>query len=207
MEAEMTTGHDTRPGSARRPPVPSLRRPGERERYRAEGLYGDDLLVDLFDRQVVHDPRHAAVFDGERRLDYGGLQQLTLRLAALLIELGVGPGDPVAAQLPNHVLLPALHLACNRIGALFHPLSSSWRRKEVELLLGVTDPPVLISVPSDRDVDLVAFHDVILPSLGRLKRLIYTNDRPGSLDELLAGTTPLDEDRRSAMPQIRTRRV
>lgn len=112
------------------------------------GLWDNRTFADIVDEHARTQPDKTAVVDARGRLSYRELTDLSARLAAVLHELGVGPGSPVAAQLPGCTLLPALHLACVRIGALFIPLSTSWRGAELRPLLATVGATVLI-VPGE----------------------------------------------------------
>ena len=67
-------------------------------KYREAGIWGDKTMPEMFDEHVAAHPGKLAVIDGEVRWTYGELADLTLRAAQLLLNLGVRPGDPVAAQ-------------------------------------------------------------------------------------------------------------
>jgi acetyl-CoA synthetase/medium-chain acyl-CoA synthetase len=68
---------------------------------------------------------------GERRLDFGAVQAGSRRVAGLLADLGVAPGDPVIVMLPR---LPEWHLVmvgALRSGALVIPCSTILRPKDL----------------------------------------------------------------------------
>lgn len=64
--------------------------------------------------------------------------------AMLLLELGVGPGDVVAFQLPNCAEFVALTLAACRIGAICCPLMPIFREREVAMMLHRSKAKVLV---------------------------------------------------------------
>jgi cyclohexanecarboxylate-CoA ligase len=68
--------------------------------------------------------------------------------AALLLELGVKPGEPVAYQLPNLLEFVAVSLGALRIGAVCEPLMPIFRERELEFMLRASDTRVLI-VPGE----------------------------------------------------------
>lgn len=164
----------------------------ERARFRALGLWGDTTLAERVDRHADARPEQPAIADGRVRWTYGELQDVTLRLANVLVDLGAGPGDVVAAQLPSCALLPAVHLACNRIGALFVPLSTAWRRREVDGLLRAVAPTVLIAVGADGGADLREIHDATRAAIPTLRHVVYAReDGSASLEDLVAAAAPL----------------
>jgi acyl-CoA synthetase (AMP-forming)/AMP-acid ligase II len=174
------------------PIIRCWRTDAERERFRALGLWGDTTLAERFDEHAAREPGRLAVADARVRWSYGELQDITRRLARVLLDLGAGPGAVVAAQLPSCALLPALHLACNRVGALLVPLSPAWREREVAGLLRTVEPVVLVAVGEDGDTDLRAIHDAVRADVPALDHVVYARE-PGtsSLEARLAASAPL----------------
>ena len=115
----------------------------EAQRYHAEGRWGQRLLVDVFDATVARTPDKTAIVEAHRRLSYRELQRQSENLAAALLRLGVRHGDVVAVQAPNWAELPTVHLATNRIGAIFVPLSEGFRERELLHLLAKARVKVL----------------------------------------------------------------
>lgn len=73
-------------------------------------------------------------FDDET-LTYGALDALSRRFAAGLLELGVRKGDRVASLLPTRTELIVALFGCYRIGAIFVPINTRYRRDEVAHVL------------------------------------------------------------------------
>lgn len=149
-------------------------------KYREAGIWGDKTMPELFDERVAAHPDKLALIDGEVRWTYGELADLTQRGAQLLLNLGVRPGDPVAAQVPTCALLPLINFAANRIGAYMVAMPTRWRRAEVGSLLATIGAEVLISVESDRNIDVRALHEELRPALPSLREVLYA--RTGSAD-------------------------
>jgi 3-phosphoshikimate 1-carboxyvinyltransferase len=78
------------------------------------------------------------------------------RAAALLLELGVQPGEPVAFQLPNVGEFVVIALAALRIGAVCCPLMPIFRERELGLALERSRARVLIVSDGFRGRDTVA---------------------------------------------------
>ena len=70
-------------------------------RFRQQGWWGDEILLDHLDRWTREAPDRELVTDGVGRLTYGQARGQAYRLVAELRQLGVEPGDRVLAQLPN----------------------------------------------------------------------------------------------------------
>ena len=101
-----------------------------------------DWLAHHADRR----PTKLAVHDLEigRKLTYGALHDRTNRLAAALLDLGVGKGDRVAILAANCAEFFELQFACGRIGAIMVLLNWRLTVPELDYILGDSSPKVLI---------------------------------------------------------------
>ena len=79
-------------------------------------------LQDLLSASAEARPDAPAVVDGDRTLSYGELDDLAGRLAGLLAELGVRPGDRVAIYLDRSVEAIVAVYGVLRAGACYVPL-------------------------------------------------------------------------------------
>lgn len=158
-------------------------------RFREMGLWGDQTIADVVDDHAQRHREKTAVIDSREKLTYAELRDLSLRLARVLLDHGIGPGDPVAIHLPGCVLLPALHLACNRIGALFLPVSTGWRGAELRSLLGTVKAPMLIVLNDNGDFDYVGLAETLRDGLPDLKHVLTA--RGGALESLAVDAAPL----------------
>lgn len=75
--------------------------------------------AEVIDRSVAAHPEREALVGRSGRFSFGALDRAANRAANALAALGVGPGERVAACLPNDVHLPVLFLATQRLGALW----------------------------------------------------------------------------------------
>ena len=75
---------------------------------------------------------------------YTGLVELSGRLANLLLEQKVKPGDRVAVQVQKSAEAIALYLATIRAGAVFLPLNTAYTRAEVGYFLEDAEPAVFV---------------------------------------------------------------
>jgi 3-phosphoshikimate 1-carboxyvinyltransferase len=96
------------------------------------------------------------------------------RTAALLLELGVEPGEPVACQLPNWGEFVVIALATLRIGAVSCPIMPIFREREVSYALARSRARVLF-VP-----DRFRGRDHVLETAALLDTR-YTSGAPGPL--------------------------
>ena len=97
------------------------------EAFRVGGWWRDETILDDLHRGVATDPDKPAIISYvddslDRIISYRELAQLVDRIAAGLMELGVGRGDVVAIYLPNWWMLSPLYLSCARIGAVPAPV-------------------------------------------------------------------------------------
>ncbi len=123
--------------------------------YTARGWWGtrriQDWLADAVrDRPdadaLVDAPNRAEFFSGSpRRLTWHQLDEEVLRYAGLLLDLGLAKGDIVCTQLPNCVELPALYLACLRLGLIVTPVPVQYREHELDHILELTQPKVIFT--------------------------------------------------------------
>lgn len=146
--------------------------PEEFSRYHREGYWGTRLLVDYFDDHVRTAPDKVAIVEAHRTHSYAQLASVTRNLAAALLKLGVRKGDVVAVQSPNWAELPSIHLATDRIGAIFVPLSEGFREKELTHLLGASVAKVLFCPAVLRGENHLAFVEGLRPALPALRHVI-----------------------------------
>jgi cyclohexanecarboxylate-CoA ligase len=122
------------------------------EDYRARGWWRDQTFLDDLRAAVGRHPDKTAVITrrGDRgqstRLSYAELLQLADRCAAALTELGLRPGDVLAVQLSNRWELAPLALGCARAGVRICILLPVYQRRELEVMLAVSQARVLITM-------------------------------------------------------------
>ncbi len=75
---------------------------------------------------------------------------LSARLAAVLLDRGVDPGDRVAVQVAKSIEALALYVACIRVGAVFLPLNTAYTETELHYFIGDATPRVLVLDPGRR---------------------------------------------------------
>ncbi|MEV5569724.1 AMP-binding protein [Spirillospora sp. NPDC052269] len=147
------------------------------KRYRDQGWWRDETFLDDLRRSGRDTPHKTALIvrrqsDGvTTRLDHVELAAAVDRCASALVELGLRPGDVLAAQLTDRWELAALTLACIRSGVVYSPLVKTYRRRELDVMLRVTEARVLITMVEDngdRLGELGAEFAAELPSLERV---------------------------------------
>lgn len=130
--------------------------PAERvAEYRSKGYWNDDLIGALFEQRVRDDPDTVALVDPLNRADLvdGPFRELTWRelddqvdrMAQVLLDEGVGPGDVVGVQLPNCVEIVVAFLATLRLGATVTPFPVQYRSYELTKLSNVANVQLFVT--------------------------------------------------------------
>jgi 3-phosphoshikimate 1-carboxyvinyltransferase len=151
--------------------------PGQAASARADW----SLLEDL-DRRAEHDPHGRAVVcvdvDGaDHTLTWAELAAGSQAVATELLALGVGPGDPVAYQLPNRLEFLTITLGALRIGAACMPLMPIFREREMGFMLAEARARVLYVPDRFRGRDHAALAESLRPQLPELEHVIVLADR------------------------------
>ena len=131
--------------------------------------------------------REALVFE-DRRLSYEQLQDRVYRLAAALADLGVSPGDRIAAIQVNCNEHVEACFAAALLDAVYVPLNFRARADELASMINDCEPSALLVGP--RYVDLV---QPLRASLTSVKSFIALDEAaPGwhQYDDLLAQSAP-----------------
>ncbi len=105
-------------------------------------------LFQTFRRNFPADPGRTFLEkpDGGR-LSYGELLDLSGRVARVLKDFGVMPGDRVAAQVEKSPEALLLYLGCLRAGAVYLPLNTAYTEAELRYFLTDAEPRLLVTGP------------------------------------------------------------
>ena len=90
------------------------------------------------------DPATLLRIPGSADWSYADTVAASGRLANLLLDAGVQPGDRVMVQVPKSAQAIALYLAAVRAGAVFLPLNTAYTRAEVEYFLDDAEPALFV---------------------------------------------------------------
>jgi malonyl-CoA/methylmalonyl-CoA synthetase len=85
-----------------------------------------------------------------RTVSFRALEEGSARIASVLRDLGVQPGDRVAVQVEKSPEAVLLYLACLRSGAVFLPLNTAYTPAEIGYFLGDAEPKVFVCDPARR---------------------------------------------------------
>ena len=133
--------------------------------------------------------REAVVQSGGFRLTYAELRDRAARLAAGLVELGLGRGEPLAALLDNRHETVELYWAAQWAGAVFVPLSWRSPAREVEYCLDDAGARLVAREAEDGSVTVggVSFDELL--QRDELAGATDVDDRTPSLMLYTSGTT------------------
>lgn len=103
------------------------------------------------------------------------------RVAAVLHQRGLRPGDRLCVQLPNSIEMIDVYLACGKLGVIFVPINVLYRDREVSHILADAEPKWFVTPRElpELGVDAPA---PVLPELGddASAALIYTSGTTGT---------------------------
>jgi fatty-acyl-CoA synthase len=121
-------------------------------------------IGDLVDGQADRSNRDALVMPGVR-LTYPELSELTDRVAASLLGLGVGRGDKVAILMPNTVDYIAALIASAKLGAIAVPVNGRFKLHECSHVIGHSDAKILLTAADPHGTDYPALIGEVFPEL------------------------------------------
>ena len=129
------------------------------------------------------------VSEGKPLMGDADFFDLSARLASVLIDKGVKPGDRVAVQVPKSIQALALYVACLQAGAVFLPLNTAYTATELRYFVDDAEPALLVV-----DASQQAMGEQLLD---KAQVLTLDTDGNGSLVSLAEPATPLQ----SAVPR------
>lgn len=138
-----------------------------------------NILFDALMGPRQGDMRAALICPDDRRISHDALFRMSGRLANLLKETGLRPGDRIAVQVGKSVEALALYLAAVRVGAVFLPLNPAYTPAEVGYFIGDAEPSLVVCDP-----DRAGRRDDFMPSGTAL--LTLAGDGSGSLTDQAA---------------------
>ena len=112
----------------------------------------NENLFELFKRSFPSAPGRVFLErpDGST-VSYGDLVDLSGRVARVLIDLGVEPGDRVAAQVEKSAEALLVYLGALRAGAVYLPLNTAYTEGEIRYFLGDAEPKLFVCRPEQQE--------------------------------------------------------
>ncbi|HEV7525457.1 MAG TPA: AMP-binding protein, partial [Acidimicrobiia bacterium] len=112
-------------------------------------------------QHVAADPDHPALTvltagmttggDDDGTITRAELEALTNRTARALVAKGVEQDDLVTIALPNSIAFVATTIACWKLGAVPQPVSARLPKRELEAIIELAAPRVVVDAPLDLD--------------------------------------------------------
>jgi long-chain acyl-CoA synthetase len=102
-------------------------------------------LASLLTESAERAPESPAIRLGDAGLSYGELDDRSARLATLLREMGVEPGDRVGVMLPNVPEFPVAYYGVLRAGAIVVPMNVLLKRREIAFYLEDSGAKLLLA--------------------------------------------------------------
>ena len=125
--------------------------------YAAHGLNAPTLrpeipgrpqtVAEVLDPVLASDPDRLALVGRHGRYSFRELDREANRAAHALRELGIAPGDRVAACLANDVAIDVAFLACMRLGALWVGINRVLAPREKVHILNDSGAALLLALP------------------------------------------------------------
>ncbi|WP_406840347.1 long-chain-fatty-acid--CoA ligase [Streptomyces sp. AHU1] len=140
-----------------------------------------DLVTLLAATASAHGERVAVRHD-DSTLTYAELDDASARVAALLRDRGVAPGDRVALTMPNVPLFPVLYYGILRAGGVVVPMNPLLKAREVAFTLRDCGARAALVFP--------LFADEVTKAAAETGTDCLVTD-PGTFDALLRGHEPL----------------
>jgi 2-furoate---CoA ligase len=126
------------------------------------------LLRQMLELAAARHPDWPVVVDGDRRHTYAAWDARVNAVAQALRGLGVRRGDRVVQILKNREETCAIHMACQKLGAVNTPINFRWAAGEIEFCVNDAGARVVVCEDSTREVVLAA-----LPRFRSSPRLLH----------------------------------
>ncbi len=159
------------------------------ERNHQAGYWRDELVTDLLAKHAKERPDALAIVDGERRLTWSQFHLSSQRFALHLRELGVGPGDVAALQMPNWMEYLVCYYGIRLAGGIVVQVGADWRRAEMVYGYGIGPAKVAVVPREFLGFDYSAALKDLRPDLPGLQHILVARggapEGTISLDALL----------------------
>jgi acyl-CoA synthetase (AMP-forming)/AMP-acid ligase II len=134
-------------------------------------------------------PDRVAVIDGKERLTWPELDDRTNKVANMLIERGVAPGDRVLWLAQSSSCLLELLVGCAKVGAMICP--ANWRLSGDELAFVIDDFDPKVIVWQEEEIGAAVSHARVATS-NQATWLQFDGEGTGSYEEALEPASDVD---------------
>jgi long-chain acyl-CoA synthetase len=102
-------------------------------------------LASIVTESAASVPGNPAIRLGDAELTYAALDDLSARMATLLVERGMRPGDRVGVMLPNVPQFPVAYYGVLRAGGVVVPMNVLLKRREIAFYLEDSGAKLLLA--------------------------------------------------------------
>jgi long-chain acyl-CoA synthetase len=145
----------------------------------------DVNLAGIMTASARRRPEHVAVKLDDAELTYGLLDEGSARVAGLLRDRGIGPGDRVGVMLPNVPYFPVVYFGIVRAGAVVVPMNVLLKGREVGYYLEDSGAKLLFAWHG--------FAEAAATGAEKAGGIDVVSVAPGEFEQLLGDTEPVRE--------------
>ena len=102
------------------------------------------ILRDMLEFAASRYPEKPAIADGDRRYTYAEWDERVNAVANAFRDLGVSKGDRVVQVIKNREENCAIHMACQKLGAINTPINFRWASDEIEYCVNDAEARVVV---------------------------------------------------------------
>ena len=142
-----------------------------------------ETIPQLIKSSAAQHPNSSALIYQQEEISFRELQDLSLRTAKGLSEIGIKKNDRVAFWLPNCPAYVVLYLACAQLGAIAVAVNTRFRSSEIADILSRSRAKTLILWPGFRNLDFLKILAEIDESVfSHLESLILYSEEDATQD-------------------------
>lgn len=141
-------------------------------------------LDTYFAQAAAHFADRPLILTDDTTASYAEVDRQATRIAQMLRDRGVAPGDRVALLMANYPITVALLFGIWRAGATAVPLNTLYRADELGFVLGQSRPRLVIAMSRFQKRDFIVELPMFLP--GDIDLLFYDPESPGTSDLIAA---------------------
>jgi cyclohexanecarboxylate-CoA ligase len=143
----------------------------------SESLYGVQTVWDLVARRAELSATRPMLYDDhDRVVTFGEFKRWAERVAAGLVDLGIGADTAVSWQLPTRIETLVLSVALARIGARQNPIIPIYRQREVSFVLRQSAAAWFLVPGRWRGFDYGAMADAVAGTMDDPPQLLIAYD-------------------------------
>src|SRR3990172_3829049 len=113
------------------------------KRFIFEGDIGM-TITEVIEKNAATHPTKPYLYFKEVEISYGMLKEIVSKIANGLLLLGVRKGDRICFLLGNCPEFLYFQFACARIGAVYVPLNTAYKREELKYVLNHSEASLVV---------------------------------------------------------------